>query len=410
MRTAYAKALARSCSVLFVVAAPSLAYSYDGDVVELAPRPVRKSAAAPAESVEPPAAVACETTLDAEAVETPMVALSTPWSLWIGSSLTYQSLTGADNATNDYLVGYLDMVLEGQLWEGAVGVVEFEGRGGSGPSAQIQSFNNLYYGWNATAGSYQSPDGFDRLLVAEAFVSLEASSDGWVVDVGKISSTSYLDTVRVANDSIASFLTGSFVNSTAFSAPFRGGGVAVNYLGAENFDFHAIAMRPDNSSENATSGVFGGAQAAYHWGQESRPGSVYVYGWSNGGNDDRTGFGVNADQDIGQSVTAFGRFAWEDELDLGPAVDTALETSWAVGFELRGGFCGCDADTFAVAVGMNESYDSSLDTELVYETFYRHAFNEHCDASFHIQGMDHGAGDPNQDAVNAFGLRVNFSL
>lgn len=385
-------------------------------MIELAPRPVRRapngseSTGVSAETLAFDSESTEVAAPDLAAVETPAPIVAAPWSLWIGSSLSYQTLNGADNVTNDYLVGYLDFVLEGQLWEGANAVVEFEALGGDGPNSQIGSFDGLYSGWNANAGSYQSADGFDRLLVAEAFVSFETVADGWVLDVGKIATTSYLDTVRVANDSITSFLSGSFANSTAFAVPFRGGGVAMSYVANESFDFHAVAVRPDNAADNATSHVFGGAQAAIYWGQDSRPGAVYVYGWSNGGDDDRTGFGLNVDQDIGASVTAFGRFAWEDEVDMGPVVDTAIETSWATGFELRGGFCGCDADTFALAVGMNESYDSSLDSELVYETYYKHLVNERCDVSLHVQGMDHAAGDPNQDAITAVGVRVNFSL
>ncbi len=330
--------------------------------------------------------------------------------MWVGSSTAFQSLQGAKGVTNDYVTGYLDIVLDGRLWEGAMAQVEFEGSGGNGPDAQIPGFIGLWNAWNANSGTYQSPDGFDRLLLAEAYVSLATALDGWIVDVGKVAVTNYLDSVRVANNSVNNFLAGAFTNAVAFRSPFRGAGVALTYVGSGDFDVRAVAVRPDNSGDDATSNMFGGAQLSLYWGQDARPGAAYLYAWSNGGDGDRTGVGLNFDQDFGEHTTAFARTAWADEVDAGGAVDTAVESSWIAGLECRGSLWGSERDSCAFALGMNTSHDDSLEEELVLEAYFKRVVNDYCEVSLHVHGFDNLAGDESQDFITALGLRVNVWL
>jgi len=257
---------------------------------------------------------------------------------------------------------------------------------------------------------YQSPDGFDRLLLAEAYVSLETVAEGWILDVGKIACTNYLDSVRVANSSVANFLAGSFTNSLAFGAPFRGAGAAVTYVGDGDFDFRAVVLRPNNSGTNASSHVFGGAQVSLYWSQDTRPGAAYLYAWTNGGDNDRTGAGLNLDQDLGGHTTAFARLGWADEVHLGGAVDTAIESSWVAGLECRGSLWSRDSDSFALAVGSACSHDDSLDNEFVFEGYFKRVVNDHCELSLHVQGIDQLAGDATADLITAIALRMNIWL
>lgn len=384
------------------------------DVIELAARPIRppepkprELEVAPPPSPETPTAELVAPEGAGAAVE---ASPASPWTVWVGSSTAFQSMQGAKGATNDYVTGYLDIVLDGRLWEGAMAQVEFEGSGGNGPDVELPGFVGLWNAWNANGGTYQSPDGFDRLLLAEAYVSLQSAFEGWIVDVGKLATTNYIDTVRVANNSVGNFLAGAFTNSVAFRSPFRGGGFALTYVGSGDFDFRAVAVRPDNSGDDATSNLFGAAQVSVYWGQDARPGAAYLYSWSNGGDGDRTGVGLNLDQDFGAHTTAFARAAWADEVDAGGAVDTAVETSWVAGLECRGSLWERDNESCALALGLNSSHDPALEDEFVLEAYFKRVVNDYCEVSLHLHGIDNLGGDSARDFITALGLRVNIWL
>ena len=386
------------------------------DVVELEPRPVKPAPVVaqvdgPAGG-DPPAPSGAETLSEGVAevaAQTLEDVARMPWNVWVGTSTSYQTLFNADAVSNDYLVSYLDIVLTAELWEGTTMELEFEGTGGNGPDGQIPGYANVWSAWNANSGTYQSPDGFDRLLVAEGFISMGNVAPDWVLDVGKIAATNYLDTVRVANNSVNNFLSAAFTNSMTYNGPFRGGGLALRYVGSASFDFRAVAVRPDNSGDNAASNLFGGAQTTLFWNQEDEPGSLALYVWQNGGDGDRTGAGVNLDQDIGAHVTAFGRFGWTDEVDAG-GPDQAIETCWMAGCECRGDLWSAPTDSFALAAGTAASHDATLEDEFVFEGYYKHIVNDHCEVSLHLQGIDKLAGDAARDLVTALGVRVNVWL
>jgi hypothetical protein len=118
---------------------------------------------------------------------------------------------------------------------------------------------------------------------------------------------------------------------------------------------------------------------------------------------------VNIDQDIGAHVTAFGRFGWTDEVDAG-GPDQAIETSWMVGGEFRGDLWSAPTDAFAFAAGTAASHDATLEDEFVFEGYYKHIVNDHCEVSLHLQGIDKLAGDAARDLVTSLGVRVNVWL
>ncbi|MBI5433665.1 MAG: carbohydrate porin [Planctomycetes bacterium] len=363
--------------------------------------------AAPADAPPPEPLAKGSADAVAEAVAAEGSADDSPFDVSIGATTIYQSLVTGDHG-NDALVGYLDIVAEAELAPGTTATLEIESIGGNGPDADVPSFGATVLGWNSNAGSAQDDDGFDRVYLAEAFVSSDVLGHDWVLDFGKVATTSYLDTNRVANNSTGQFLSGSFVNSAATQIPFRGAGIALTYLGSERYDVRLLAVRPDNSGDDATSGVFGGAQVDLFWtcGDELA-GSCAVFGWSNGAKDDQCGFGLSLDQDCCEDVTAFARVGWQDEVDVAPQ---AIDTAWSLGCECRGPFDGRADDVVGVALGMNASHDSALDDETVYELYYKRVFTERFEATLHAQGMNHPGGDPAEDQVTSLGVRLQFNF
>lgn len=330
-----------------------------------------------------------------------------PFTLSVGTTTMYQSLVTGDRG-NDALVGYLDLLAEAEVSAGTTATIELESVGGDGPDADVPSFASTVLGWNSNAGTAQDDAGFDRVYLAEIFLSTDVLGHDWVLDFGKIASTGYLDTNRVANDSTGQFLSGAFVNSAATQIPFRGAGVALTWLGSERCDVRLLAMRPDNSGDDATSGVFGAGQFDWFWTSSAgREGSCGVFVFSNGAKDDQLGLGVSFDQDCSDHCTAFARLGWQDEVDVSPQ---DVETAWSFGCELREPMQGCVDDVLGLALGCNASHDIALDDEWVYEAYYKRVFSERVHASFHAQGMNHPGGDPDLDQVTSLGLRLQINL
>ena len=72
---------------------------------------------------------------------------------------------------------------------------------------------------NGDAGSTQSDDGFDRIVVNEAWTEFLFLDDIFTVTAGKIDLTNYFDNNAVANDENSQFITGALINNTAFVVP-----------------------------------------------------------------------------------------------------------------------------------------------------------------------------------------------
>ncbi|MCK6448010.1 MAG: hypothetical protein L6Q99_16575 [Planctomycetes bacterium] len=375
--------------------------------------PASRGAGASADEPAPDAAqeshaVSTPSTSDtAELSPSAATASASPFTVSVGATTMYQTLFGAERG-NDALVGYLDILAEAEVAEGTTATLELESVGGDGPDADVPSFASTVLGWNSNAGTAQDDDGFDRVYLAEAFLSTDVLGHDWVLDFGKVASTGYLDTNRVANDSTAQFLSGAFVNSAATQIPFRGPGVALTWLGSERCDVRLLALRPDNSGDDATSGVFGAGQFDCFWrSANEREGSCGVYVFANGAKDDQVGAGLTFDQDCGDSCTAFARFGWQDEVSVSPQ---DVETAWSLGCEWRAPFRGRVDDVLGVAFGVNTSHDAALDDETVYEAYYKRVFSERVHASFPAQGMNHPGGDPTEDQVTSLGVRLQINL
>jgi hypothetical protein len=339
--------------------------------------------------------------------EAPAIASGSPdpLPLFIGGTLFYQTLYDSPQ-DSDYISGYLDIVLERPLWEGAVGVLEFEAIGGNGPDDGVPAFGATVLGWNGAVGSAQDADGYDRVYLAEVFASIELDYD-LLVDVGKIASTSYVDLNRVANDATTQFTLGAFANSNALQVPFRGGGVALSWLGSESLQASAFAMRADNSGADASSDLFLGGAATYTYFLGSLQGQLKPYVTSLGSEGDQRVLGLSWDQDLSGSVTAFGRYA-EQQQDLANPQD--VDTAWSLGGEWRQPFRDVEGDTLGAAYGQTQSHDTALEVEQQSELYLRQVYNQNFEWTMFLQAMASPGGDPNLEWAYSAGVRLQFYL
>jgi carbohydrate-selective porin OprB len=328
-----------------------------------------------------------------------------PLPLYVAGTVYYQSLFDSP-ADADFLSGYLDIVLERPLWEGAVGVLELEAIGGNGPDTNVPAFGATVLGWNGGVGSAQDPNGYDRVYLAEIFASMELGYD-LVLDLGKIASTSYIDTNRVANDATTQFTTGAFANSNALQVPFRGGGLALTWLGSSYVNATAFAMRPDNAGAEASSDLFLGGGLTFAYEISGQNGEFKPFVTSLGSQDDQMVYGFSMDQDFGSKVTGFGRYAHQEEDDLNPQ---DVDTAWSCGLECRELFDRLENDTVGLAYGQTKSHDNNLDTEGEVEVYLKQTVNDHFEWTAYFQSLSHPGGDPNLDVAHVGGLRLQFYL
>ncbi len=317
----------------------------------------------------------------------------------LSSTMVLQALTGTDQDTS-FATGSFDIVLEAPLWEGAVGVVDLEAVGGDGPDGRLPSMG----GWNGDAGSGQSADGVDRLGVLEAFIATPLGSDATVLTFGKVDLGGFFDANALANDETAQFLTGSFVNSTAFEAPDPSAGVVLSYLPAASYDVNVAVSSTDNSGEEAFDKVFACAQIAHYTDALGADGEYRAYCWVDGSRENLPGLGISMSQGLTGNVQVFARGAWQGSEESAP---DAMMRAWSAGGQV-GGFHG--EDVLGFAYGESTSRDSGLEVEGTWETYYQHPLSSHMVTSLHVAGMDSPGGNAAQDDASVISLRLQFSF
>lgn len=329
-----------------------------------------------------------------------------PFKVSLDLTASYQATSGAPRDT-DYLVGYVDLVFEGRIAEGTVALVELEGMGGTGPDADVPSLSGTLYGWNGLVGSADVDTWFDEVEFGEVLLSTDALGGGFVLDVGQIGSTSYLDPNRFANDSTTQFLSGDFSNSAALQVPYRAAGATLAYQGSERFAAALVAMHDGASSDVIDDLLLAGQVSGFWTAPGERAGALHAYAYQNGAADDQLGLGLSVDQGVTDSIGAFGRIGWQQKH--GSLAEEVIR-AWSVGLQIVGPIPGCDDDVLGLAFGDNTSADGALDDELVWEAYYQRCLGEHVALSLHFQGMQHPGGDPTVGTVLAFGLRLHLGF
>ncbi|HJV85446.1 MAG TPA: carbohydrate porin [Noviherbaspirillum sp.] len=255
------------------------------------------------------------------------------------------------------------------------------------------------------------------------------------VTFGKMDPFVFFDQNAVAGDESRQFLNAVFVHNPLLDA---GGDIGVDANGfTPGLRIAYVNDSGKPESWRASIGVLGaGAKGSNYERSLSAPtimlqaeteqrlfgglaGNYRIYAWNNpqAGHFDTSitnterhiGWGISADQRVGDGVTLFGRYGYHVR---GQArFDRAL----TLGGELNGAYWDRGADALGLAAGWlrtSEAYRSfaSVGTsERVAEAYYRYRISKQFDLSPNFQYISHPGGDSTVEAIKVFGLRAQLT-
>lgn len=279
--------------------------------------------------------------------------------------------------------------------------VDLEAIGGDGPDEFAQSFTSL----NGDAGSTQSDEGFDNILVNEAWTEFLFLYEIFTVTAGKIDLTNYFDNNAIANDENSQFISSSLINNAAFVVPSNSPGFRIRSTFLKRFYIQFAMSKTENSGSNIFSNLYKSAGIGF----KLLPFSDYtaefhILGYSYPLNDYRYGFGVSFSQTIAGRFTIFGRFG-NNENQL--AEWYSIKNAWSAGVQFKENIIG-EPSVIGIAYSSTKSYNDSLKNEKLTEAYIRQMINTWISISAHYQYL--WSGVESNQKYSLIGLRVNFSF
>jgi len=273
------------------------------------------------------------------------------------------------------------------------------------------------------------------------------SRESMQLTFGKIDPFVFFDQNAAADDESTQFLNNAFVHNPLLDS---GGDTGADRYGfAPGIIAAYVNERSKPQSWGASVGVFGSGPAANFSGSPSGPfvigqmetsqrffgglaGSYRLYAWTNGrasnfdGAEARhSGWGLSADQRVGDAITLFGRCGRQAKGKV--RFDRAL----TLGAELGGDYWGRAVDSFGVAAGFlrtssafrNESQTVDADgdgnadfgfaasgTERIAELYYRLRVNSRFDLTPNLQFIQRPGGDGSAPNATVAGLRAKVGF
>jgi len=298
---------------------------------------------------------------------------------------------------------------------------------------------------NATTFQISGPPSDSTAMLAQAWYQFDiplGDVDGVskphqrvVVNVGKMDPFLFFDQNCVADDEVSRFINSAFVHNPLLDA---GGDV-----GVDNYGFTPgvrLAYRNETSSPEwwgISVGLFAAGEGASFNDSFHAPfvitqletgrklfgglsGNYRLYRWSNGQatqfneglvTEDHAGWGISADQRLGDAVTLFARFGVSTQGIV------KFDRAMTIGTEVGGSYWSRSADAIGLAVGWlkpSDEYQSdnpghdAMEKEV--ELFYRWRLNHQLAISPDIQRVRNPAGDDAGKTMWFAGVRavVNF--
>lgn len=160
-------------------------------------------------------------------------------------------------------------------------------------------------------------------------------------------------------------------------------------------------------------------------GSDEARGNYRFYAWSNGGTASlagltqrHSGFGVSADQKLGENWTVFGRWGQRT------SGDGQFDRGLTLGLEVAGKAWGRGNDNLGLAYGVLRTseawrvatlgkaltgYEAS-GQERIAEIYYRFKLGQHLDLSPDLQWVQRPGGDPAAGTVRVLGLRATVTF
>ncbi|MCF8358064.1 MAG: carbohydrate porin [Prolixibacteraceae bacterium] len=318
-----------------------------------------------------------------------------------GSATTILQGSRFNNAMEAYATGSFDIFALTSFGKGSLLFFDLEAIGGNGPGQDYPTLSGL----NGDAGSTQAVDGIDRLNLLEAWAEFSMFKNTITITAGKIDLTNYFDINASANDETMQFITGSFINSSAFAVPSNSPGMRLKTSLFKRLHFQAALVSTDNSGQKLFDDIYKIASFGYTIAPGSRfESNIRLYGYQHplAGND--YGWGISFDEVLFGHFNIFGRYGqnFSEVADF-----WGIKSAWSAGTR----FVVTIAQqilAIGVAYGENIPASTELNTEKVAEIYIRRQLNKWIHLSPHFQYIWNTNGTDNEIAV--VGLRTQFNF
>jgi hypothetical protein len=297
--------------------------------------------------------------------------------------------------------GSVNLFASTSFENGIILFIDLEAIGGNGPD----EFANTLTSLNGDAGSTQSDQGFDQVLVNEAWTEFLFLDEIFTVTAGKVDLTNYFDNNAIANDENSQFISSSLINNSAFAVPSNSPGFRIRTTLLKRFYIQFAMAKTENSGSDIFSNLYKiGGMGFKLFPQSDYTAEFHLFGYLHPLADNQFGYGVSLSQTIAGRFSIFGRYGGnENQL----AEWYSVKNAWSAGAQFNENLIG-EPSIIGIAYSSTKPADESLTNEKLTEIYIRQLINRWISISAHYQYVWDGAGEDSKYSI--LGLRVNFTF
>lgn len=230
---------------------------------------------------------------------------------------------------------------------------------------------------------------------------------------GIIDSTSYIDDNAFANDEAEQFMNEVFVNHRNVNLPSYDLGGVIEFV-LSNISITTLVMSTKYEAENGDFRNYNyfAAQIGYSTDTSLGLGNYRLFGFAtndrfegcDGGDEENLqGFGVSADQELGEIIGVFIRAGWQDD---NPEID--YDGMYSGGMNIDGSLWGRKTDEAGIAYAyLNGADESVISYSHAAETYLKLVLSEYNDITFDLQYIKDNIPHDDDREGFIYGVRMN---
>lgn len=230
---------------------------------------------------------------------------------------------------------------------------------------------------------------------------------------GIIDATAYIDDNNFANCECSQFMNEAFVNHRNVNLPSYDLGGVVE-LNVSNFSIRALAMNTkfESGDDGFTNYNYYALQAGYKLAAAVGEGNYRLYGFitndrfqcpEEGKKDNLRGFGISADQKLGDIVGVFVRASWQDDKAV---IDH--DKVYSGGININGSLWKRENDEIGIGLAyLDGARAADIDRSTAFEMYAKFSVTEFSDVTVDIQYMKDKLKDEADREGLIYGVRMN---
>lgn len=309
--------------------------------------------------------------------------------------------TGKKTDWDFFGTGTFDIYAHTMLGKKLILFFDLQAIGGNGLDAFYETFSGI----NGNSGSTQSRDGLDRLTILEGWGEFKLFKKVLTLTVGKIDLTNYFDNNASANDETMQFISGSFINNSAFAVPTNTPGVCLQTTFYKRYHLQIGLASTQNSGDQLFRKFYRIVSMGWTFAPESDfelDMSGYVYQHPEAPKS--FGWGLSFNKIFFENYNVFGRYG-QNEKETNKIAP--VHASWSVGLRFVKTFFSYPL-AIGLAFGENKAYDKTMKIEKISEIYIRYQLNKWVFLSPHFQYLWNAKGTGKQLYFASIRTHFNF--